>query len=643
MRWLLGIYLMGLLVFTVFRLLLLATNTDAAAEVPTSILLQALWMGFRFDTVISGYILALPLVVLSLADGFGKLTKLVQRSIAVFLAVGYVVAFLLCATDVPYYGYFQSRLTVAVLAWTGTPGQMVSQVTGSWIYMSFLILFLVLAAGWGWWLWRRRLPVLATMQRVRFPHMLPGTLIALALLMLGIRGRLEEKAPIQWGTAFFSEYAFANQLGINPVFTFIRSYLDGQSDENKLLELMDDRQALAQARRHLRIQDRYDSPLARKVTFGQEAPRRINVVIVLMESMSAEKTGVLGSRKDRSLTPNLDRLWSQSISFPHFYSAGIHTYNGIYSSLYGLPALRSHHTMMSTRALQPYRGLPVTLREQGYSTAFFTTHDSQYDNMGGFLLGNGFQEMHSQEDYPAEEVVSSAGVPDEYLFKYVIPQLDRLHQQKKPFLAVMLTGSDHPPFTLPEKTAFVPKATDVMERCTEYADWSIGQFVKQARQQPWFDSTIFVFVADHGMHNHGRYDVDLNYHHIPLILYAPALLEHEVRPQLGGQIDLFATLMGLLRIPYINNSLGIDLLREQRPFIFFSSDDKMAALNHKYLWIRRDNGVQSLYHYTDNSRKDYKDDLPALTDSLRSYTYSMLQTAQWVLEQRKAASIAPAH
>ncbi|NIS38165.1 hypothetical protein GWN91_03100, partial [Candidatus Saccharibacteria bacterium] len=46
------------------------------------------------------------------------------------------------------------------------------------------------------------------------------SLFGFALIFLAIRGRISAKSPIRWGTAFFSNYAFANQLGLNPLYTF---------------------------------------------------------------------------------------------------------------------------------------------------------------------------------------------------------------------------------------------------------------------------------------------------------------------------------------------------------------------------------------------------------------------------------------
>lgn len=57
------------------------------------------------------------------------------------------------------------------------------------------------------------------------------------------------------------------------------------------------------------------SPIARRIEC-EEAPNRKNVVLVFMESMSANLMGTFGS--DKKLTPYLDSLYQQSLSFSHF-------------------------------------------------------------------------------------------------------------------------------------------------------------------------------------------------------------------------------------------------------------------------------------------------------------------------------------
>ena len=86
-RFLTSIYLLGIAFFTVPRLVLLFQHWGEIRKIPAAVTLQALWMGFRFDTVISGYFLALPLLLFTLLAIFRLDSKAGRHSI-----IGLIVA-----------------------------------------------------------------------------------------------------------------------------------------------------------------------------------------------------------------------------------------------------------------------------------------------------------------------------------------------------------------------------------------------------------------------------------------------------------------------------------------------------------------------------------------------------------------------
>ena len=253
--------------------------------------------------------------------------------------------------------------------------------------------------------------------------------------------------------------------------------------------------------------------------------------------------------------------------------------------------------------------------------------------MGGFLTANGFQQIISEKDFPEEMVLSTLGVPDHVLFDKVIPTLNSTYKKGSPFFATILTASNHTPIFFPENIPFQFVGDNDMEQIVSYADWSIGQFMKQASQQDWFDSTIFLFTGDHGRPIKPiYYDITLSYHHIPFIIYAPEII---TTPQniehFGGQIDIYPTLMGLLNVDFINYTLGINLIQQKRNYFSFSSDDKWACINDSMLFIGRSNGIYSLHKYQDGDLTNYLEAYPLITQTMRKHGEANLQAAQWIL------------
>jgi phosphoglycerol transferase MdoB-like AlkP superfamily enzyme len=333
------------------------------------------------------------------------------------------------------------------------------------------------------------------------------------------------------------------------------------------------------------------------------------------------------------VTPTLDSLAKISWFFSNAYSAGIHTNNGIFSTLYALPALKGIRPMSSV-PVNKYSGLPYTLKQNGYRTAFYTTHSESFDNMRIFLPGNYFDSLYSAEDYPADKLIGPFGAADDYMFDYAIRKFNAL-DTAKPFFATLLTTSNHDPYVLPDY--FKSSINSPELRAVAYADWAISGFLKKASRQPWFSHTVFIFMSDHGrIVGSSPYDLQLSYHHVPLIVYAPSLLkEPKELPQFCGQVDVFPTLMHLLNVSYMNNTLGLDVLSQSRECIYFSSDNKLGCLDDKWLYVYRYDGGESLYDYRSGDPADHSAEQKEEFEKLKRCALSSTQAAEWLILNNK--------
>lgn len=625
----LALYALVLVLFMLFRLVLLVAQWGRLANAGAALVAEALLMGLRFDLVIAGYLLALPLLVMSVLSFTGGMRPWVVRMVRGFMLVTISLAFLACAVDIPYFGQFFQRLSVSAFMWLDDPHfvfGMIAEEPRYWLaVVPFVVAVLALRYGL-----RRILPGPLPLNRPATPGNIALSAVMLGLVFLGIRGRVDEKSPIRTGTAYFSNNAFLNQLGLNPCFTLIRSWLDSRDADNMRLALMDDAKAMAYVQREFGIaHPDAEHPLARQVTFSQPA-RPWNVVVVIMESMSAEKMARHGNTK--GLTPFLDSLSFQGLYFDHAYTAGIHTFNGIYGTLFSFPALFRQHPMKESGMLH-YMGLYGALRQHGYQTLYFTTHDGQFDNVEGFLHANDCEQVITKADYPASEAKTTLGVPDDRMFAHALPVLDGLAAKGSPFVAAFMTASDHGPYYIPPY--FRPHATDARDQATEFADWSLRQLIAGCAGRAWFDSTLFVFVADHGAAIDGTYDLSLSYHHTPLLFYAPGLVPTRTDSSMAGQIDVFPTIMGLLRAPFQNRTLGIDLLRAQRPYIYVCADDKYGVLGRDWLLIGHEDGKQGLYRYRQRSTADSSAFHPDVVQRMGEYGRANMQAAQYVIATGK--------
>ncbi|MBI5403097.1 MAG: sulfatase-like hydrolase/transferase [Ignavibacteriae bacterium] len=624
------VFISGMLLTGIFRVILLLMNTDQTQSVPFGTLVFAVInRGGLFDAAVNSYILLLPFAFIFLGYFIRPARKIFNYTAIFLLFIFYIFAIAIHSTDIPFFSYFNSRLTNSILNWTEDIGLMIKSRFSTVTYYPYIGLFLVLSAAFCFWI-----KIIANKtilsnhcRESRVYTKIIYFIVFGFLIFNGIRGNLNYKVfPLRTADSFFSQYSFPNQLGLNPLFTFFESY------KEKNPKIMSDKDAVQNAQRFLNVKQKYDSPIARDVTFDT-ASAKPNVVIFLVESLSTHQLKRYGNKKN--FMPFIDSLTRVAAVFDNVYTAGMHTYSGVFSTLFSIPSILNSKPFSSTEVNgQKLSGVSNTLHRNGYRTIFFCSGDKKFDNMNSFLSANDFDRIYSQDDYPKDAEITEWGVHDNTMYRYAVPVLSEESAKKQPFLAVILTISSHESLSLPKKSEFKPTMTDAYEMLFEYTDWAISEFFKSAQKQEWFENTIFAFIGDHGQNFDPTYDVPLSYFHSPMIFYAPELISPAEYKNPGLQIDLFPTLMGYLKIPYVNNTFGIDLRKEQRPYAYFSSDDKFGCIGSDYYLIMRIGGADGLYKYKSKDLTNYIQQNSALADSMRIYTYSMIQTANRMIKQK---------
>lgn len=629
------IYLIAIPIFSLFRFILFLTEKNRIENSSIGDIISAFIMGIKFDIVISGYIILFPFILLSIIYIIKKSSFICEKVISIikfYILSFFTLSFVICASDIPYFNQFFSRFSILAFQWIDSPVfvmKMVFQEPRYWLIIIPLIFLVIIFIK----LIKKSFNSFTASNYVVNRYVLSAiSILFLLLIFIGIRGRIEKKSPIRIGTAYFCNNPFLNQLGLNPNFTLIRSALDATKEENKSVNLIDNNVAILNVQSNLNIsKPNSEYPILRKVQFDTLIPNNYNVILVIMESMSVAKMQRHGNNDN--LTPFLDSISSCGYYFENTYTSGIHTMNGIFSTLFSFPALFRQHPMKESSMLK-YMGIYSTLKSNGYSTIYFTTHDGQFDNVEGFLKANDCERVISKSDYPQSKVKTTLGVPDDYMFEFSIPIINELSKKSKPFFATFMTASDHGPYYLPEY--FKPKTNEIKKQIIEYADFSLRKFIELASSQKWFSNTIFVFIADHGAPLDNLYEMSIDYHHTPLLFYSPSIIaNYKVFDKIASQIDVFPSIMGLLQIPYYNNTLGIDLFRENRDYAILNADDKFGVISKNWLLIEKGGKNQKLYKYRENSTIDYSTKYQDTVNLMSIYARSNLQVFQYIKNQNK--------
>ncbi|MEY4904213.1 MAG: hypothetical protein RLZZ292_2028 [Bacteroidota bacterium] len=335
------VYLLGFFFFTLFRLFFLSVTWTNTMELPQKLmyLSKALLMGMRFDTVVSGYILAIPYIILCLVECKKEYFPRVIRFMHYTILFLYCIAFGICCADIPFFQYFSSRINMIVFQTTETGNTAISMILSEKRYFIYFLAFALCCFSFSKWMsfFLKNYEKNLLLEQKSTWKSYFSVLIVGILLFFGIRGNLGINKPIRIGTAFFCNYTYPNQLGLNPVFTFIKSCLEFKNQQNQTLHLMPERPAIDSTKQYLGVKEMLPiSPIARPVTTTGLA-KPYNVVLVMMESMSANNMAYFGNT--HHLTPYLDSLALKSHFFDHFYSSGIHSYKQWCIFCYdGLPA-----------------------------------------------------------------------------------------------------------------------------------------------------------------------------------------------------------------------------------------------------------------------------------------------------------------
>ncbi|MEX2207498.1 MAG: LTA synthase family protein [Myxococcota bacterium] len=360
------------------------------------------------------------------------------------------------------------------------------------------------------------------------------------------------------------ENRFANELAANGLYNLVSAFRNNELEYAPFYVTEEPAEASRKLRGLLAEPSASfasDDPvgLTREIV-ATRPERRLNVVLIVVESLSAKFLGAFGNSE--GLTPNLDRLAQQGLLFTNLRATGTRTVRGLEAITLSVPPTPGYSIVKRPHNAN-LTSLGSVLRERGYRTRFFYGGYSYFDNMGPFFAGNGFAVIDRSQLSGDEAGFANAwGVADEFVFRRVLRQARRSHDSGERFLSFVLTTSNHRPFTYPDGRIEIPSG-DGRDGAVKYTDWAIGRFIDEARSEAFFDDTVFVIVADHCASSAGELDIPVDQYHIPMLVYAPAQIAPARVERLASQMDLAPTLLGLLGVSYRSRFFGRDILAQE--------------------------------------------------------------------------------
>ncbi len=539
----------GVLILT--RFMLIAFYPEAFQSLSISELLLSFFYGLRVDTAVIFTFSGLQILVLLMpvkSIEHPRARKLIGGLWGVAIAVIFVINY----ADNLYFG-FVGRHVMNELKVIGNDWDILVQMafeaywphTLAAIIGSILIITLFVKIF--------STPLQTTQSRKQEWMLIP---LVIVLIFLGIRGKV---TGISFGIsdAFAVNKLASGNLALNGTFCIYRSGYAKSAHHDALPK----EEAIATVKMLLssdktRFPDP-EYPLMRKFA-PKGNMKNYNVVIVMLESWSAKYVDAF-THNGFKVTPHFDALAESGLKFVNFYANGQRSLAGITAVFTGILPPYGSQSFGEGLELGGLSYLASLADQNGYETI-----SMQSSNRGSFRVDKlselaGFRHYYGAEDIPhvgKEKGHPHFGAWDGDMLKFL---LSNLNSAKEPFLSFAFTSTTHTPYHIPDEKYRIyphePNGRGGFLNTMKYVDDEIGNFMAEAKKQPWFDRTVFFFMADHCMGNDLRgeqsaFDTNdtnvLPQNHIPLIVYAPKLFKPATVYTTGSQADMLPTIADLL-------------------------------------------------------------------------------------------------
>jgi len=579
----------GVVIFyLLFTGIALVTRISLLAQSVQSISWNPLWLcgsflcGFLYDLAAASYA-SLPLVLflfLPPNSWFGRRWFRVLTS-AAFFPIIYLLLFGAVA-EWFFWEEFSSRFNFIAVDYLIYTTEVIGNIRESYpmplIFGGLLVVTALVY--WGLLIKTRFLRSWYATETNWNGHRLP-VLAFLAVPLLAQIGLTNQRVP-EFGNAYNQE------LARNGLYAFFAAYRENSLDYERFYPTLPIETAFQTIKPLLGVETTEANPtnvfsVARPIRSG-EAERHWNVIQITVESLSAKFLGCFGNTNN--LTPNLDRLFHESLVFTNLYATGTRTVRGMEALTLCVPPTPGQSIVRRPNNDNLFT-VGSLFRNRGYDTAFIYSGFGYFDNMNAYFAANGYRVIDRASVEKTDITYATIwGACDGDLFRWTMREADAAFAAGKPFHHFVMTTSNHRPFGFPDGCIDLP--TGNREGAVKYTDYAIGKFLEEVRAKAWFTNTIFVVVGDHCASAAGKTALPIDGYYIPAFVWNPGLVPARQVGMLCSQIDLLPTIIGMMNWSYESQFYGKDVLRmqphEQRTFIStyqrlgYLTPDKLAVL-----------------------------------------------------------------
>lgn len=352
-----------------------------------------------------------------------------------------------------------------------------------------------------------------------------------------------------------------------------------------------------------------------------------NIISIHCESM--QQVNMTLSFNGEELTPNLNKLASESLYFSNFYSqVSVGTSSDTEFTLNTSLMPTNSGTAFVSYFNREYVSIPKLLKEKGYYTFSMHANNGSYWNRNVMHESLGYDHFYSKKEYDIDEVIG-LGLSDKSFFKQSIEKIKKINEEGKPYYGTVIMLTNHTPFAevdkygefdvdikedlldeegnpvINEETGEVEKVSyPYMEgtklgnyfKSVHYADQALGEFLQGLEEEGLMENTVIVLYGDHDARlpkadynrlfnydkendailpaeTEGFYKVDANQYEllrkVPFLIYSK-----ETKESLHKEIT---TVMGMYDVmPTLGNMFGFYNKYQLGKDIFNTTDDNIV-------------------------------------------------------------------
>ena len=543
--------------------------------------------GLKMDTIIACASLIIPVILLCLSPQ--QIRKFVNKFLSAYFLIIFLFFIYIENATLPFFAEYDVRPNFLFVEYLVYPQEVFNMIFAAYKMELFIALIMLIAAG-SFFLKHKKIHDFGAVFDIHYAKRLLLFFPLIFVLAIGIRSSFGHR-PANISDAMYSSNRIVNEISKNSFYSIAYAVYRNAKYANSELDVygdMDIKEAMNRVSRALNIElsDNSAAPFSReeKTHFPRQKPK--NLVIFLQESLGSKFVEVTGGAA--GITPNFNRLSQEGILFSNLFSNGTRSIRGIAGSVSGNFSVPGKGVVKRNKSQQDFFTIASLLKPFAYHSMFIYGGESRFDNMRGWFLGNGFDEIIEQANFVKPEYTGTWGVSDGDMVIRANQEFKKLSAQQRPFVAVMFSTSNHSPFDFPpgkfELIEGIPEKSEL--NAIKYADYAIGQFIAEAKKQAYYDDTVFVIVADHNIRVRGSDMLPVNLYHIPGMILGGGISPKKVE-RLTTQPDVLATALDLTGQNLTYPILGRSIFSEQKKDISlmqfndafaFRSGDKVAVL-----------------------------------------------------------------